>query len=104
MTQLLHENIIKLFGLTNASSGVKGHILSRLVELVEKRVLIIILDRLTTAEQEQFLRIIEIGTDEERTVFLQTHVPDVGKVIDQEVMRVKQQATQFASHYAGATS
>ena len=102
MTQLLHENIIKLFGLSQASTSVKGHILARLVELVEKRVLIVILDRLNPAQQEEFLRIIENGTDEERTVFLQTNVPDVGAVVDDEVLRVKSQATQFAAHYAAA--
>lgn len=104
MTQLLQENIIRLFGISSASSPVKSQILSRLVDLVEKRVMVIILDRLSTAEQEQFFAILENGTDEERTVFLQTHVPDVGKVIDQEVIRVKQQAQQFAAQYAGAAA
>lgn len=104
MTQLLHQNIIALFGLTAASPAAKNQVLGRLVELVEKRVMVAVLDRLPPEDQEEFLRIVDEGTDEERTVFLQTHVPDIGKMIDQEVMYVKQQAQQFATQHARAAA
>ncbi len=100
MTELLHQNIISLFGLSRASTGAKNQLLSRLVELVEKRVLVIILDRLTPEQQEDFLRILDNGTDEDRTIFLGQHVPDVGHLIDDEVNKIKLQARTFGAQYA----
>ncbi len=100
MTQLLHQNILSLFGLINSSQTTKNELMGRLIELVEKRVMVKILDRLAPNLQEEFLRILEIGTDEEKTVFLQAHVPDVARLIDSEVAHLKQQAHHFGQRFA----
>ena len=100
MTTLLHQNILALFGLSTSSQSTKNELMSRLIELVEKRVMIKILDRMAPQQQEEFLRILEIGTDEEKTVFLQAHVPDVARLIDSEVQHLKQQAHHFGQRFA----
>lgn len=100
MTQLLQQNILSLFGLSSATQGTKNELMGRLIELVEKRVLVKILDRLSMAQQEEFLRILEIGTDEEKTIFLQSHVPDIARLIDTEVAHLKQQAHHFGQRFA----
>lgn len=102
MNQFLHQNILSLFGYGNAPTPIKNEFTSRLMELVEKRVLVKVLDRLSSHEQEEFLHIIDVGTDEERVVFLQTHVPDLSKLIDVEVAELKQQAHQFGKKFAHA--
>ncbi|OGH60779.1 MAG: hypothetical protein A2848_03390 [Candidatus Magasanikbacteria bacterium RIFCSPHIGHO2_01_FULL_50_8] len=105
MTQLLHQNILTLFGFTaTTSQQTKNELMSRLIELVEKRVLVKILDRMTAVQQEEFLRILEIGTDEEKTVFLQSHVPDVARLIDSEVVHLKQQAHNFGKRFSQAAA
>lgn len=100
MTQLLHQNILALFGLGNSSQGTKNELMGRLIELVEKRVMVKVLDRMAPPQQEEFLRILEIGTDEEKTIFLQSHVPDVSRLIDSEVANLKQQAHHFGQRFA----
>jgi hypothetical protein len=100
MTQLLHQNILALFGLGSSSQATKNELMGRLIELVEKRVMIKILDRMPPQQQEEFLRILEIGTDEEKTVFLQSHVPDVSRLIDSEVAHLKQQAHNFGQRFS----
>ncbi len=99
MTSVLHQNIISLFGLASSSYGTKNELLARLIELVEKRVMVKVLDRMAPPVQEEFLRILEIGTDEEKTVFLQSHVPDVSRLIDSEVAHIKQQAHHFGQRF-----
>lgn len=102
MSSLFHQNILSLLGLAQATDDVKNQIMARLVELVEKRVLVAILDRLTAEQQDDFLRIMDRGTEEERAVFLRTHVPDLPKIIDSEVIKVKQDAHQFIGALATA--
>lgn len=100
MTQLLHQNILALFGLGSSSQATKNELMGRLIELVEKRVMVRVLDRMPPHLQEEFLRILEIGTDEEKTIFLQAHVPDVSRLIDAEVAHLKQQAQHFGQRFA----
>lgn len=102
MSQFLQHSILSLFGLNKATQASKNEFMGRLIELVEKRVMVKVLDRLSPTQQEEFLRIIDIGTDEERTVFLQTHVPDLSKLIDAEVLTLKQQAHTFTQKFAHA--
>ncbi len=104
MSSLLHQNIISILGLANATDGVKNTVMSRLVELVEKRILVAIIDRLTSEQQEDFLRIMDRGTEEERSVFLHKHVPDLPKMVDQEVIKVKQDAHQFLNSLAASAA
>ncbi|MCX6781087.1 MAG: hypothetical protein NT003_03165 [Candidatus Magasanikbacteria bacterium] len=42
MTQLLQQNILSLFGLSGATTGTKNELTGRLIELVEKRVILTI--------------------------------------------------------------
>lgn len=103
MTQLLQKNILTLFGFgTSTSQQTKNELMARLIELVEKRVLVKILDRMPADQQEEFLRILDIGTDEEKTVFLQTHIPDLSRMIETEVARLKQQAHTFGQRFSTA--
>lgn len=103
MSSLFSDHILSLFGIGRASQPVKNGIMNRMVDLVEKRVMLTILDRLTSEQQEEFLRILEIGTEEERVVFLQKHIPDFSRLIENEVEKVKHESRQFAARLATTT-
>lgn len=102
MQDLSKTNIFSLLGLTDAQSSMKQMLTGRMLVLLEKRILVRVLDLLAPAEQEVLLRLLDSGSEEDRTLFLQKHVPGIQKIIADEVTKLKHEAQQFGARFAAS--
>ncbi len=102
MQDLSSANIFSLLGLGGAPAGVKQMLAGRMITLLEKRVLIRVLDILPPAHQEVLLSLLDSGSEEDRTLFLQQHVPLIQKIIEDEVTKLKHESQQFGNRFAAA--
>lgn len=96
-TNSKNKNLFNLAGLQSAPAAVKTALIADAVELLEKRLLLKILDRLSPSDEEKFLELLDGGTGEERQIFLARAVPDFPALIDAEVVRIKDEVRAFAT-------
>ncbi|MBI2484498.1 hypothetical protein HYV71_04955 [Candidatus Uhrbacteria bacterium] len=87
---LLQQNIITLLGLQDLPSDRQITLVERIVELVEKRVTLRLMDELDEEQLKKASAIFSTGTDEEKTAFLQS-IPNLQQMLEEEVLKIKQE-------------
>ncbi|MBI4272361.1 hypothetical protein HY621_00730 [Candidatus Uhrbacteria bacterium] len=94
--KLLSQNIIQLLGLQSLPEDRQVAIVTKMVELVEKRILVRILDAIKESEKDEANRIFTSGTDDEKASFIQSHA-NLTQLIEEEVVKIKQELLDEAA-------
>ncbi len=92
---LLSQNIISLLGLGSLGADRQTALVEKIMELVEKRITLRILDELEEDQLAQANTIFSSGTDEEKTAFIMS-LPNLQKIFEEEIIRVKQELIEDA--------
>lgn len=87
---LLQQNIISLLGLQDLPPERQIALVERIVELVEKRVTLRLMNELNEDQLSLASTIFSTGTDEEKTAFLQS-LPNLQPMLEEEVLKIKQE-------------
>lgn len=95
-TTLLTQNIITLLGLQGISPDRQAALIERMVELVQKRAVLRLLDDMSEDQAEKANQVFSSGTDEEKAAFLQT-IPNMKQILEEEVITVKQELIDDAA-------
>lgn len=88
--QVLQQNIISLLGLQGLSPDRQIALIERIVELVEKRMTLRIMNDLKEEQLQQASTVFSTGTDEEKTAFLQS-IPNLQQLLEEEILKIKQE-------------
>ncbi len=94
MTQksdLLDKNIIVELGLQELSDERKIELLSKMSDLIQKRVLLKVIQSLSVADKEEFNRLLGKENDQETYRFLIAKVPNIEEITEEEVGKFKEE-------------
>ena len=90
--EMLEANLIKLLGLELLPLEEKTKILQQTSELVQKRLMVRLLQELTEKEQEEFLNLVNAnGQDGKKEQFMSQHFPQINQMMDEEINKVKEE-------------
>ncbi len=97
MTQnndLLKKNILVELGLQDLPEDRKLNLLSRMSDLIQKRVLLRVIKSLGVEDKQEFDRL--IGTENEQNIFrfLISKVPNIDQITDEEVISFKEEVIE----------
>jgi hypothetical protein len=97
MTQnsdILRKNIIIELGLQDLAEDRKIDLLSKMSDLIQKRVLLRAIKSLSVAEKEEFDKL--LGKDNAQDVyrFLISKVPNIDEITDEEVIAFKEEVVE----------
>ena len=87
---LLQKNIMALLGLTGLPSDRQIALVNKMTELVEKRLMLRIIEEMKEEDKAEAERIFTSGSEEEKLKFLQTKT-DFQRLLEEEVVKVKQE-------------
>lgn len=87
---LLQKNSIQLLGLGDLPVERQEAVIQKITELVEKRVVLRILEGLTEEQKEKAADVLENGSDDEKNEFLLS-VADLQTIITEEIIAAKQE-------------
>ena len=83
------RNIIKILGIENLPDERKISILSKVTELVQKRLLLRIMEVLDEAKQKEFETVVDSKDQIKITEFLKTNAPEIDKWMIEEINNIK---------------
>jgi hypothetical protein len=90
--QLLNQNIITALGLEALDDAKKIALLDKMGDLVQKRLVLRLVEQMTEAEKNEFEKLSEAESEPEKIAeFLQKCFPDFFAMAEEEVMRLKQE-------------
>lgn len=92
---LLSQNVISLLGLGSLPADRQTALVEKILELVEKRITLRIINELEDEQLSQANTIFSSGTDEEKTAFIMS-LPNLQKIFEEEIVRVKQELIEDA--------
>ena len=97
MTQnsdVLRKNILVELGLQDLSEDRKIDLLSKMSDLIQKRVLLRVIKSLGVEDKQEFDRL--IGTENEKAIFkfLISKVPNIEEITDEEVIAFKEEVVE----------
>ena len=84
-----NQNIIKILGIESLPEDRKIEITEMAADLVQKRLILRVLDVLNPDEQEEFGQILEQGSGGLIEEFMEKHAPNFGDWIIEETGKVK---------------
>lgn len=85
---MLEQNIIAALGLASLPDERKAALINKMAQLVEKNLLVRIMEGLSEADAGEFEKIAQ-GTDEEKVKFLQAKFPNFAEMMQEEIVNVK---------------
>lgn len=85
------QNIINILKIENLDDAQKLALISQITELVEKRVLVKILDNLPSDKRNELMDLLDAGDQEQIDVFIGTNVPEFMNWLAEETLNVKQE-------------
>lgn len=91
-----NENIIKILGIESLPDERKIEIIEMATDLVQKRLVLRVLDILNPDEREEFGQILEQGSSGLIDEFMEKHAPNFGDWIIEEISKVKGELAGFA--------
>jgi hypothetical protein len=91
--QGLQQNILKELGIDGLPPERQEEILTVMTEAIFKRITLRLLDGLSEEQQKQFEEIANFGDPEKISQFFAANVPNYEKVIQEEVVRFKNDMT-----------
>ncbi len=92
---LLSQNIISLLGLGSLGADRQTALVEKVLELVEKRITLRIIEELEDEQLAQANTVFSSGTDEEKTTFIMS-LPGLGQILEEEIIKVKQELLEDA--------
>ena len=87
----LNENIISILGIESLSDDKKIEMLKKMGELVQKRIVLDILEKINDDEKEKFIEATSNDRDEEVKAILDNHGIDMVELIEKETNNLKQE-------------
>lgn len=90
------RNFIQIFGLPAAGLAVSRAFTNEMAAVVESRILLSLLDRLTVQDQNTLLALIDHGDNIAKKQFLIDRVPDAAALVDREIRRVQDEIHEYA--------
>lgn len=91
------QNVIKLLGMESLPDDRKLSILTKITELVEKRLIARMLKELSEAKQSEFAKILEKNQPESTQNFISANFPDFQNWLVEEVNKIKQDLSQLGT-------
>lgn len=87
----IEENIISLLGIESLPDGEKVEILQKMTDLVQKRITLHILEKLSPEEQVAFVNADQKNDDEKVKDILESNNIDMLKVAEKEISKLKKE-------------
>lgn len=97
MTQnadLLRKNILVELGLQEMPEDRKLDLLSRMSDLIQKRVLLRVIKSLSVQEKEEFDKLLGKGNEQEIYRYLIAKVTNIEQITDEEVIKFKEEVIE----------
>jgi len=93
-SDILKKNIIVELGLEALPKDRQLNLLSRMSDLIQKRVLLHVIQSLSVADKEEFDKL--LGKENEQTIFrfLIAKVPNIDEITDEEVIKFKEEVVE----------
>lgn len=91
---MLKQNLIKALGLENLPEEEKNTLVEKMTEVIQKRILIRITEELKDEDKDEFIKISEEKNEAVLISFLQAKIPNLNKIILEELVSFKQQLTK----------
>lgn len=91
------QNIINILGIEALPNERKIEIVERISELVQKRLLVRVLDRLSAPKQEEFKKLLSEGKQAVLEGFLKAEAPDLADLAAEEINKVKTELKDFVA-------
>lgn len=88
---VVRDHIISLLDLEYLPDDEKAVLLDKMVEVVNQRVFLRVLDSFDEKKKEDFLSVMDSGTDVQVQTFVLEHVPDYAVYIAEETIVLKQE-------------
>ncbi|MDI6884669.1 MAG: DUF5663 domain-containing protein [Hadesarchaea archaeon] len=97
MPTILQRNIIKDLGLDKLPEKEQEEALLTIGRIIFQAVLIRVMNELTAKEKDQFEKLLTEKPDDEETIlkFLQTKVPNLNEIVNDEVAKFKKESIDF---------
>lgn len=89
------ENIIKLLGIESLLDAQKIDLLTKMGEIVDKRLFLRLLDSLGVDKQQEFMSLLENNDQPTIESFISAQIPDFNSWVAEEVDKVKQEMTDI---------
>lgn len=90
------ENIIKILGIESLPDERKEQIVSKVADLVQKRLLVRVVESLSPEQQSEFTTLLEQNDAPALQEFMQKSVPGFADMLFEEVSRIKQELGELA--------
>lgn len=87
---ILQQNIIAALDIQNLPDDRKLGLIDKMAQLVEKRLLARLMENLSESDAKEFDKLGE-NNEEARTKFLQAKFPNFAEMMQEEIIRVKQE-------------
>lgn len=101
MTQnsdLLRANIIVELGLQELSENRKLELLSKMSNLIQKRVLLRVIKSLSVVDRQEFDKLLGKENEQEIYRFLIAKVPNIEQITDEEVISFKKEVIELVNN------
>lgn len=93
--KLLDENIIALLGLESLSDEEKAEMITKMSELVQKRVLLRVMELLSNEDQNKMAQM-EQGDPALLVAFVAEKVPNFDTIVKEEIVKIKEETLKVA--------
>lgn len=90
-SEILQKNIIIELGLENLPEDRKIDLLSKMSDLIQKRVLLMVIRSLSASDKEEFNSLLGKDDIQEIYKFLISKVPNIDEITDEEVIKFKEE-------------
>lgn len=85
---ILQKNIIKELNLEMLDDGKKIALLDKMSEVIQKRMTLRVLEKLSETDQDEFEKIMDKEPDKVSD-FLQSKIPEFTEIIQEEIIKLK---------------
>ncbi|MBI2355661.1 MAG: hypothetical protein HYV13_00455 [Candidatus Doudnabacteria bacterium] len=92
------QNIINVLGIQSLPEEQKISLLEKISELVEKRLLVRVLNSFSEQKKKEFEDLLDTENQEAVNVFLGKNAPEIGAWLNEELVKVKQEMAGLASN------
>ena len=94
------QNIINILGIQSLPDDRKSELVDKMSELVQKRLLVKVLDSLTQSQRDEFEQILNENDDDKFNEFVSKNIPQMAQWLNEEVNQLKQELTELKSKEA----
>lgn len=90
------QNIINILGIESLPDEQKISLLERASELVEKRLLLRLLNSFSEQKKREFENLLDTENQDAVNIFLEKNAPDVPTWLNEELVRIKEELASLA--------